>query len=227
MKVLVIDIGGTTVKMLATGQAEPSRFHSGTKMTPEHMVSKVKEETAQWKYEVASIGYPGLIRGGRIAAEPWNLGPGWIGFDFEGAFECPVRIINDAAMQALGSYRSGLLLFLGLGTGLGSALVMEGTVVPMELGHLSYLDMTVEDYVGDRGLKRLGRDEWQRHLEVMAARLVEAFHPDDVVIGGGNARNLKALPPGCREGNNDNAFIGGFRLWTPGKTKGGQLWRQQ
>jgi len=178
------------------------------------MVPKIKELAAHWKFKAASIGYPGLVLRGRIAAEPYNLAPGWIGFDFENAFECPVKVINDAAMQALGSYEGGTLLFLGLGTGLGSALVMDGKLVPMELGHLSYKNQTIEDYVGDRGLKRLGKDEWQRHVEIAIARLVEAFHPDDVVIGGGNARNMKSLPNGCRIGSNANAFLGGFRLWS-------------
>ncbi len=213
MNVLVVDIGGTNVKILATGQAEPRKVHSGPKMTPQQMVSRVKTLAGQWKYEVASIGYPGLVLHGRIAAEPHNLAPGWVGFNLEAVFECPVKLINDAAMQALGSYQAGTLLFLGLGTGLGSALVVEGCVVPMELGHLSYRDQTVEDYIGDRGLKRLGREEWQRHVEAAVARLIEALHPDDVVLGGGNTRHIKTLPPGCRRGHNDNAFLGGFRLW--------------
>lgn len=214
MNILVIDIGGTTVKILATGHAEPLKFHSGPKMTPQQMVSRVKELAAKWKYDVASIGYPGLVSGGRIAAEPHNLAPGWIGFDFKAAFECPIKLINDAAMQALGSYKGGTLLFLGLGTGLGSALVVDGAVVPMELGHLSYKNQTVEDCIGDRGLKRRSREKWQRHVEVAIARLMEALHCDDVVIGGGNARNMKSLPPGCRIGSNNNAFLGGFRLWS-------------
>jgi polyphosphate glucokinase len=214
MKILVVDIGGITVKTLATGKPEPRKFPSGSKMTPQQMVHKIRELTADWKYDVASIGYPGLVLGGRIAEEPYNLAPGWIGFDFEAAFGCPVKLMNDAAMQALGSYESGTLLFLGLGTGLGSALVVDGKVVPMELGHLSHKNRTVEDYVGDRGLKRLGREEWQRHVENVIARLIEAFHPDDVVIGGGNARNMKSMSPGCRFGSNANAFLGGFRLWS-------------
>jgi polyphosphate glucokinase len=213
MKVLVVDIGGTTVKMLATGQVEPQKFHSGPKMTPEEMASQVKQLAATWKYDVVSIGYPGLILEERIAAEPRNLAHGWIGFDFEGAFKCPVKLLNDAAMQALGSYESGTMLFLGLGTGLGSALVVEGHLVPMELGHLSHRNKTVEYYLGDQGLKRLGREEWQRQVELAVARLIAALHPDDVVIGGGNAKNLKRLPPGCREGRNANAFLGGFRMW--------------
>jgi polyphosphate glucokinase len=213
MNVLVVDIGGTTVKILATGQAESRKLHSGPNMTPQRMVSGVKELAVPWKYDVASIGYPGLVLHDRITAEPNNLGPGWIAFDIEAAFGCPVKLLNDAAMQALGSYKGGTMLFLGLGTGLGSALIVDGHVVPMELGHLSYRDLTVEDYVGDRGLKRFGREEWQRHVEGAVARLISALHPDDVVIGGGNTRNLITLPPGCRAGSNANAFLGGFRLW--------------
>ena len=213
MNVLVIDIGGTNVKMLASGESEPRRFPSGPKMTPQQMVSGVKELAGGWKYDVVSIGYPGRLHRDRIVSEPHNLAPTWVGFDFEAAFECPVKLINDAAMQALGSYQSGTLLFLGLGTGLGSALVVEGIVVPMELGHLSYRKGTVEDYLGARGLKWLGKKRWQRHLELGVSRLIEALHPDDVVIGGGNAKKLKTLPPGCRAGQNLNAFLGGFRLW--------------
>jgi polyphosphate glucokinase len=177
------------------------------------MVSGVKEIVKGWKYDVVSIGYPGLVVGDRPVAEPHNLGRAWVGFDFKSAFGCPVKIINDAAMQALGSYKGGLLLFLGLGTGLGSALVQEGHVVPMELGHLSYKNGTYEDYVGLRGLKRLGKKKWRAHVAYGVARLIDAIHPDDVVLGGGNAKRLKELPPGCRAGGNANAFLGGFRLW--------------
>jgi len=213
MNVLVVDVGGTNVKLLATGQKEPRRFPSGSTMTPRQMVAGVKKLTEDWKYDAVSIGYPGLVLRGRIAAEPHNLAKGWIRFDFAAAFGCPVKIINDAAMQALGSYKSGELLFLGLGTGLGSALVVEGIVVPMELAHLSYKRGTFEDYVGLRGLKRLGEKKWQHHVEYGVERLIAAFHPDDVVLGGGNAKKLKKLPPGCRAGDNANAFLGGFRLW--------------
>jgi polyphosphate glucokinase len=150
---------------------------------------------------------------GRVVAEPRNLAPGWIGFDFAAAFGRPVKLINDAAMQALGSYEEGVLLFIGLGTGLGSALVAEGVVVPMELGHLSYRKGTYEDYVGQRGLKRLGRKKWQQHVAYGVERLSAALHPDDIVLGGGNVKRLPQLPPGCRKGDNANAFLGGFRLW--------------
>ncbi len=213
MNVLVVDVGGTSVKVLATGQDEPRRFSSGRKLKPEEMVYQVKQIARGWKYDVVSMGYPGLVRQGAPALEPHNLGRSWVGFDFKSAFGQPVKIINDAAMQALGSYKGGLLLFLGLGTGLGSALVQEGTVVPMELAHLSYKEGTYEDYVGVRGLKRLGKKEWQRHVAFGVTRLTDAIHPDDVVLGGGNVRKLKELPSGCRAGDNANAFLGGFRLW--------------
>jgi predicted NBD/HSP70 family sugar kinase len=213
MNILVVDIGGTNVKILATGQAEPRKFPSGLKMTPQQMVSGVKELAAGWKYDVVSLGYPGLVHRGRIASEPHNLAPQWVGFDFEAAFDCPVRLLNDAAMQALGSYRGGTLLFLGLGTGLGSALVAEGIVVPMELGHLSYKRRTYEDHVGNRGLKRLGKRKWAEHVAYAVDRLIEVLYPDDIVLGGGNAKKLRKLPAGCRLGDNANAFVGGFRLW--------------
>jgi polyphosphate glucokinase len=211
MNVLVVDVGGTNVKILATGQKESRRFPSGPTMTPRQMVSGVKQLAADWQYDVVSLGYPGLVLRGRVAAEPHNLAPGWVGFDFKAGFGCPVKVINDAAMQALGSYKGGELLFLGLGTGLGSALVTEGVVLPMELAHLSYRHGTFEDYMGARGLRRLGRKKWQHHVEYGVARLIAAFHPDEVVIGGGNAKKLKELPPGCRTGDNANAFLGGFR----------------
>lgn len=213
MKVLAIDVGGTNVKMLKSGQDVPRKFPSGTTMTPRQMVSEIKKLTADWKYDVVSIGYPGLVLRGRPIIEPHNLGKGWVGFDFEAAFGCPVKVINDAAMQALGSYKGGELLFLGLGTGLGSSIVVNDTVVPMELGHLPYKKGTYEDYVGVRGLKRLGKKKWRRHVAFGVARLIAALHPDDVVLGGGNAKKLKQLPPGCRAGDNANAFLGGFRLW--------------
>jgi len=213
MNVLVIDIGGTSVKILASGQNEPRRFPSGPTMTPAEMVSRVKEHAGEWKYDAVAIGYPGVIHRGRVVSEPHNLAPDWVGFDFEAAFGCPVKLINDAAMQALGSYKEGIMLFFGLGTGLGSALVVEGNVVPMELAHLSYGDKTYEDYLGHRGLKRYGKEKWEGYVRFGVARLIAALHPDDVVIGGGNVKKLKELPPGCRAGDNANAFIGGFRLW--------------
>ncbi len=214
MGILSIDIGGTNVKILATGQETPRKFPSGPKLTPGEMVREVQKLAGDWKYDVVAIGYPGLVSGGKPAKEPHNLGPGWVGFDYEHAFGRPVRIINDAAMQALGSYKRGTMLFLGLGTGLGSALVVEGgVVVPMELGHLSYRKRTFEDYVGLRGLKRSGKRKWRKHVLRGLSRLIEALHLDDVVLGGGNARNLKKLPDGCRLGDNAFAFVGGFRLW--------------
>ena len=182
-------------------------------MDAERMVQGVKKLAKEWNYELITIGYPGLVMRGRPVAEPHNLAHGWVGFDYEADLGCPVKIINDAAMQALGSYRKGSMLFLGLGTGLGSALVVEGTIVPLELAHLSFKKGTYEDYLGARGLMRLGRKKWQRLLENCVARLMPAFQLDEVVIGGGNAKKLTKLPKGCRVGDNANAFLGGFRLW--------------
>jgi len=213
LRVLAVDIGGTNVKMLATGQTERRRFPSGKTLTPELMVAGVKALAKDWTYDVVSIGYPGPVLGGAPAAEPHNLASGWVGFDFKAAFGCPVKVINDAAMQALGSYKGGTMLFLGLGTGLGSALVVNGTVVPMELGHLSYKRGTFEDYVGARGLEKLGKKKWRATVENVVERFVSALFLDDIVLGGGNAKVLKETPPGCRLGDNANAFTGGFRLW--------------
>jgi len=213
VKVLVVDIGGTSVKILATGQTERRRFPSGKKMTPPKMVEGVKQLAQDWEYDVVSLGYPGRVRNNGPVAEPNNLARGWVGFDFGAAFGCPVKVINDAAMQALGSYQGGVMLFLGLGTGLGSALVADGTLVPLELGHLGVGKRTFEDDLGVRGLKRLGRKKWQKRVEAVTARFVSALILDDVVLGGGNAKQLRRLPPGCRIGDNANAFLGGFRLW--------------
>ena len=213
MIVLVIDVGGTHVKILATGHGDRREFESGPTLTPRQMVAGVRRLAQGWEYDVVAIGYPGLVIGGRIVREPANLAEGWIGYDFERAFGRPVRIINDAAMQALGSYRGGTMLFLGLGTGLGSALVVDGHVVPMELAHLPYRKGEIEDYVGLRGLERLGRKRWRAHVEHLVGRFTLALHPDEIVIGGGNAKKLKTMPPGCREGDNANAFAGGFRMW--------------
>ena len=213
MNVLTIDIGGTSVKFLATGETERRKFPSGRTLTPEAMVTGVKELTADWKYDVISIGYPGLVRDDRPAAEPQNLGPGWVGFDFEKAFGCPVKMLNDASMQALGSYRGGTMLFLGLGTGLGSALIADGMVVPMQLARLSVGHKTVDEYVGVRALRKLGRKKWQKRVAMATKRFTTALLLDDVVLGGGNAKKLKNLPDGVRLGANANAFIGGARLW--------------
>jgi polyphosphate glucokinase len=213
MNVLVIDIGGTHVKLRMTGQKEERKFVSGPKLTPKQMLEKIRKLTADWNYDVVSIGYPGLVLRNRPIAEPWNLGKGWAGFNFEAAFKRPVKVINDAAMQALGSYRGGKMLFLGLGTGLGSALIVDGIVEPMELGHLPYKKATFEDYVGLRGLKKHGKKKWRRYVADVVERLIAALEPDDVVLGGGNVHKLKKLPPHCRAGDNTNAFKGGFRLW--------------
>jgi polyphosphate glucokinase len=219
MKILSIDIGGTNVKFLASGEKEPRKFPSGPKMTPSQMVSGVKELTADWKYDRVSIGYPGLIQKGHIMREPHNLAPNWIGFDFETAFGCPIKLINDAAMQALGSYEEGILLFLGLGTGLGSAFVVDGHVAPLELAHLPYKTRTYEYYIGNEGRKRLGKKKWMKHVYYITGVMIAALNPNDVVIGGGNVKNLKKLPTGCRAGDNAYAFIGGFRLWENESTK--------
>ena len=219
MRVLVVDVGGTNVKILATGQRTPRKAPSGPKMTPKKMVAGVKALAGTWKYDAVSIGYPGRVHDGRIMVEPHNLGRGWVRFNFTAAFGRPVQIMNDAAMQALGSYKRGLLLFLGLGTGLGAALVADGVVIPMELAHLSFKNGTYEDYIGARALKKLGRKKWQKYVEYGTARMIEAVLPDDVVLGGGNVKKLKTLPKGCRAGNNAFAFIGGFRMWekAPGR----------
>lgn len=213
MNVLAVDVGGTHVKILVSGQNTRRRFPSGSKFTAEQMVSEIKKTAKGWKYDVVSIGYPGPVVRNRPIAEPHNLGPGWVGYDFEKAFGRPVKMINDAAMQALGSYRGGKMLFLGLGTGLGTAMVVDGVVEPMELAHLPYKKGTYEDYVGLRGLKKWGKKKWRQHVADVVARLVAALQVNDVVLGGGNLKKLKALPEGCRAGDNANAFLGGFRLW--------------
>ncbi|MBV8899706.1 MAG: ROK family protein [Verrucomicrobia bacterium] len=213
MNVLVVDVGGTNVKILATGQEERRKLPSGPELTPERMVAGIRQLAEGWPFEAVSIGYPGPVRRGRIVSEPHNLGRGWVGFDFEAAFGFPVKVINDAAMQALGGYERGKMLFLGLGTGLGSALIVEGMVVPLELAHLPFEKGTFEDYVGLRGLERWGKKEWRRYVADVVARLIAAILPDEVVLGGGNVKELKELPPGCRAITNNAAFVGGFRLW--------------
>jgi len=211
--VLVVDVGGHNVKILATGQSEPRKLATGPKFTPGEMVVGVKELTRDWKYDVITIGFPAPVRQDRPVEEPFNLGRGWVGFDYQGAFGRPVRMINDAAMQALGCYQRGKMLFLGLGTGLGSSLIVEGIVVPTELCRLPYKKATFEDYVGTRGLERLGKKKWRRCVEDVVARLIAALEPEDVALGGGNVKYLKDIPPGCRIVDNTNAFAGGFRLW--------------
>jgi polyphosphate glucokinase len=211
--VLVVDVGGSSVKILASGQSEHRSWPSGPEFTAKQMVSAVKKLAARWTYDVVSIGYPGPVLRGRPVAEPHNLGRGWVGFDFVAAFGHPVKVLNDAAMQALGSYAGGKMLFLGLGTGLGSAMIIEGIVEPMELGHLPYKKHTYEYYVGEAGLVRHGKKRWRRHVADVVKRLIAALEPDDTVIGGGNVKKLKVLPPHCRAGDNANAFRGGFRMW--------------
>jgi len=215
MNILVIDVGGTHIKVTATGRRTRVKIPSGPKMTVRQMVAGVCAATAGWKYDAVSIGYPGPVLHDQPVREPFNLGGGWVGFDFKKAFGRPVKIINDAAMQALGSYEGGQMLFLGFGTGLGSALVSHhGSVIPLELAHLPYKNgLTYEDYVGLAGLKRLGKKKWRKHVEIVVAQLKAALQAGYVVIGGGNARLIHKLPPDSRLGDNANAFRGGFRLW--------------
>ncbi|MGH8614025.1 MAG: ROK family protein [Gammaproteobacteria bacterium] len=219
MNVLAVDIGGTHVKILASGQTERREFPSGPTLTAKQMVSEVRKLAKDWKYDVVAIGYPGPVLQNRPLAEPHNLEPGWVGFDFEAAFGCPVKIINDAAMQALGSYKRGKMLFLGLGTGLGSAMIADGIVEPVELGHLPYKKGTYEDYVGLRGLEKRGKKKWRLYVADVVARLAAALQPDEVVLGGGNVKYLKELPKGCQAGDNANAFLGGFRLWEDAQSR--------
>jgi hypothetical protein len=214
LKVLVIDVGGTNVKLLATGQKEPRRYPSGPTMTPGKMVRLVKKSVADWEFDCISLGYPGPIINGHPLREPHNLGRGWVGFNFQKAFGCPVKVLNDAAMQAVGSYKGGRMLFLGLGTGLGSAMIVDGILQPMELAHLGYKNgKSYEDYLGLRGLERMGKKKWRRYVGKISKRLKIALEADYVVLGGGNSKKLKKLPPGARLGSNENAFLGGFRMW--------------
>ena len=214
MKVLVVDVGGTHVKLLATGHRTPRKVISGPHLTPAIMARDVLAATSDWRFDAVTIGYPGPVAKGRPLADPHNLGPGWRRFGFARAFRRPVRIVNDAAMQALGSYDGGRMLFLGLGTGLGSATVEDGVVQPLELAHLPYREgKSYEDYLGVRGLERLGRHKWEKHVHVVAALLRAAMLADHVVLGGGNVKKLRRLPPHCRRGDNRNAFRGGFRVW--------------
>jgi polyphosphate glucokinase len=215
--VLVIDVGGTHVKVGATDHKDLVKIESGLAMTPALMVAAVKKATVGWKFDAIAIGYPGPVLHGRPVAEPHNLDAGWVGFDFRKAFGKPVKLVNDAAMQALGSYQGGRMLFLGLGTGLGSALIVDGDLEPMELAHLPYKKgRTYEDYVGLRGLERLGKKRWARHVFDVVEKLKAALGADYVVLGGGNAKFLKQLPPSARLGENSNAFKGGIRLFQDG-----------
>jgi predicted NBD/HSP70 family sugar kinase len=214
MKILVIDVGGTHVKLRVQGEDEVRKIPSGPSFTPQDMIEKVHPATMDWRFDRVTIGYPGPVVDGVVQLEPVNLGSGWVGFDFEKAMERAVKLINDAAMQALGSYDGGRMLFLGLGTGLGSALVYNNFLLPMELGHLPYKKgKSFEEYVGQAGLKRLGRHKWESHVFDVVTRLRNAFMADYVVLGGGNVKKLEELPPACRMGDNGNAFLGGVRLW--------------
>ncbi len=216
-RVLVVDVGGSKVKILLTGEAEPRRAPSGPKFTARQMVDAVQKLGEGWDWDVVSVGIPSPVHLGKVATDPFNLGKGWAGFDYEAAFGKPTRVVNDAAMQALGSYENGgKMLFLGLGTGLGSALVLDGVVEPMELGHLPFKKATYEDYVGEAALKRLGKKRWRKRVLETLDSFTKALEPDYVVLGGGNAPELgEPLPPNVRLGNNLNAFVGGFRLWNP------------
>jgi polyphosphate glucokinase len=214
MRILVVDVGGTNVKMLISGSTEPRKFASGDGFTPGQLVAGVRETAAGWDYDAISMGLPAPVLRGIVAEEPWNLGRGWVGFDFSAALGAPVRIINDAAMQALGSYEGGRMLFLGLGTGLGAAIIVDNVAQPMELAHLPYKKGgSFEDYVGERGLEKRGKKKWRKHVFDVVERLRAAMQPDYVVIGGGNVDELDELPAGCRRGDNTRAFEGGFRLW--------------
>jgi polyphosphate glucokinase len=213
--VLVVDVGGSHVKVLASGESVKRRADSGPTMTAEQMVAVARELAAGWTWDCVSVGVPAVVQAGRVAADPINLGEGWAGFDFAAAFGKPTKVANDAAMQALGSYDGGTMLFLGLGTGLGSSMGVEGVIQPMELGHLPYRKATFEDYVGEAGLERHGRKRWREDVADVVARLSAALEPEYVVLGGGNADKLKELPPNARLGHNENAFAGGFRLWDP------------
>jgi polyphosphate glucokinase len=213
MNILAVDIGGTHVKFMASGQQERRLFASGPGLTAAGMVEQIRKLAEDIAFDGVSMGYPGPVSDNRLLAEPANLAPGWVGFDFEAAFQKPVKIINDAAMQALGSYQGGKLLFLGLGTGLGTTLIINEVVAPMELAHLPYRKATFEDYVGLRGLRKHGKRKWRGFVVDVVQRLSAALGPDDVVLGGGNVKKLKELPKGCRVGDNANAFVGGFRLW--------------
>jgi predicted NBD/HSP70 family sugar kinase len=218
VRILVIDIGGSHVKVLASGQRTPTKLPSGPKLSPKQMVKAVLDATADWQYDAVTIGYPGPVVKNRPAKEPVNLGRGWVKFDYRKAFGRPVRMINDAAMQALGSYEGGKMLFMGLGTGLGTSFVMEGIVVPLEIAHLPYKDgESYETFLGEAGMKKMGKRRWRKHVEKVVGLFLAAFNADYVVLGGGNVRHLEELPEHARRGSNAHAFRGGFRLWKDGK----------
>jgi polyphosphate glucokinase len=213
--VLAVDVGGSHVKALASNQKERRRFVSGPTLTAEEMVAGTLEAVKGWRWSRVTVGIPTPVRGGKVVAEPVNLGDGWVGFDYEAAFGKPTKVVNDAVMQAVGSYQGGRMLFLGLGTGLGSSMIVDGVIEPLELGHLPFRKKTFEDYVGEAGLKKRGKKKWTKDVFAAVQHLAAAMEPDEVVIGGGGAAELDELPDGCRRGANENAFIGGFRLWDP------------
>jgi polyphosphate glucokinase len=213
--VLAVDVGGAHAKLLTSAETEPRRFDSGPGFTPRELIDGVQSAGADWSWDVVSVGIPAPVHGGKVVAEPINLGDGWVGFDYEGAFGKPTKVVNDAAMQAIGSYEGGRMLFLGLGTGLGSTLIIDGTVAPLELGHLPYRKATFEDYVGEQARKRRGKEKWKASVFDTVARLAAALEPDYVVIGGGDVALLDELPENARRGSNENAFSGGIRLWDP------------
>lgn len=223
-KTMVVDIGGTHVKLLMDG-AQTRQFDSGPEMRPEDFVAKMSEATRDWKIDNVSIGFPSVVRGGKIIKEPKHLGPGWVGFDFDKALGKPVRVINDAAMQALGSYRGGRMLFLGLGTGLGSALVLENKLFPLELGDLPYRDRDIiENFLGIPGIEKLGEAEWKNEVIFAVTQLKKCFIADYVVLGGGNVHRFEQLPEGIERGKNENAFLGGMRLWETDSRTGERSW---
>jgi len=213
--VLAVDVGGSHVKALTSKESERRRFKSGPELTAEQMVAGVLKAVDGWSWDVASVGIPTPVRGGKVVAEPINLGEGWVGFDFEGALGKPTKVINDATMQAVGSYEGGRMLFLGLGTGLGSTMITDGVIEPLELGHLPFRKKTFEDYVSEHALEKYGKKKWTEAVFETVQQLAAAMEPDYVVLGGGGAEELDELPPGCRLGDNQNAFLGGFRLWDP------------
>jgi polyphosphate glucokinase len=213
--VLAVDVGGAHAKLLTSTETEPRRFDSGPSFTPRELIDGVQSAGAGWSWDVVSVGIPTPVHGGKVVAEPVNLGHGWVGFDYEGAFGKPTKVVNDAAMQAIGSYEGGRMLFLGLGTGLGSTLIVDGAVAPLELGHLPYRKATFEDYVGQPARKRRGKKKWKASVFDAVAHLAAALEPDYVVIGGGDVAHLDELPENARRGTNENAFVGGFRLWDP------------
>lgn len=213
--VLAVDVGGSHVKVLTSNETERRRFKSGPSLTAKQMVEGVLDVVDGWEWDVVSVGIPSPVRKGKVLAEPVNLGSGWVDFDYETAFGKSTKVVNDAAMQAAGSYSGGRMLFLGLGTGLGSTLIADGVIQPLELGHLPFRKKTFEDYVGERGFEKLGKKKWKEAVFETVERLTAALEPDEVVLGGGAVEALDELPPGCRRGDNENAFLGGFRLWDP------------